>query len=162
MTTEQKARKNTDYSASAENLTNPLELELDLRAIKGLGNQIAELQTKIDSLIPIEMKDLMTSLQVQLNAATQGAKSDIDTYGSYQDLVNGMYAVKQRKVSVSYNPERFKRLYPQFAPAVIIETVDTTKLDGLIKGGLIDAESLKHPNVRIASEKVSYVYIVKV
>ena len=155
-------KKNIDYTLSAVNLTNPLEVELDLRAIKGLTGQLAELQAKMEALIPEDMKDLMTSLQTQLNAATQGTKTDIDTYGSFQNLDEGLYAIKQRKVSVSYDAARFKFLYPQYAPAIIIESVDTAKLKGLIKGGLIKEEDLKHPDVAVAKETESFAYIVKV
>ena len=161
MTTETR-RKNIDYSASAVNLTNSVQLLVDLRAMRGLTDQIAELQAKMDACIPQDLKDLMSSLQTQLNGCSQGVRTDIDTYGSYQDLDSGMYAVKQRKVSVSYDPARFKFLYPQYAPAIIVESVDTAKLKGLIKGGLLKEEDLKHPDVAIAKETESFAYIVKV
>ena len=80
-------------------------------------------------------------------------------YGSYQDLDKGWYAVKQRKVSKSYNAEAFEKTYPQFAPAVIIKTVDTTKLNGLIKGGLLAEDDLV--DVHIIKESESFAYIIK-
>ena len=161
MTTEPK-RKNIDYSASAVNLTNPVQLQVDLRALDGLAKQIEELQAKMDACIPQELITSMDSLQTQRRACEVGLRSDIESYGSFQDLSLGWYAVKQRKVSVSYDAARFKFLYPQYALAVIIESVDTAKLKGLLKGGLLREEDLKHPDVAIAKESESFAYIVKI
>jgi len=151
--------KNTDYSASAVNLKNDINLAIDLQAYHGLSDQIKELQIKIDAAIPQEMKDQLSSWQTQLNACGEAVRTDIEQYGSYQDLDKGWYAVKQRKISKSYNAGLFRTYFPEFAPAVIIEAIDTTKLNGLIKGGLLNEEGLKR--VSILEEKESFSIIIK-
>ena len=151
--------KNIDYSASAVNLKNDINLAIDLQAYHGLSDQIKELLTEIDAAIPQEMKDQLSSWQTQLNACGEAVRTDIEQYGSYQDLDKGWYAVKQRKISKSYNAEKFEAIYPQYSPAVIIKAVDTTKLNGLIKGGLItNDELILHA---ITKETESFAYIIK-
>ncbi len=159
---ETKVRKHIDYSASTVNLCNPLDVQIDIHAYAGLSKHIEEVKAQIDATIPQELKDLLSSLQCQLEACLQAVKTDIDAKGSYQDLVQGWYALKQRKVSVSYDAARFEYLYPQYAPAIIVKAVDTAKLKGLIKGGLLKEEDLKHPDVGIAKETETFVYIIKV
>ncbi len=160
MTTEAKARKNPDYSASAVNLTNSVQVIIDLRALKGLQIQIAELQKKIDDCIPQELKDLMSSLQTQFSACAQGTKSDIDTYGSYQDIEAGMYAVKQRKLSISYDASSFESHYPELAPAVLVKSVNIKAIEGLLKGQLLDKARLEAEGVLKISE--AFAYVIKV
>jgi len=152
-------RKNTDYSASAVKMVNDLNLQIDLTAYHGLSAQIEGLKAKIDAVIPQEMKDQLSSWETQLNACTQAVKADIETYGSYQDLELGWYAVKQRAVSKSYDAKVFKDIYPQFSPAVIVETVNEKALSGLIKGGLITEADLK--TIGVIKESESYRYIIK-
>ena len=150
---------NMDYSKSAVNLTNPVQLQVDLRALAGLTSQIQELQAKMDACIPQELITLMESLQTQRQGCETGLRSDIETYGSYQDITVGDYAVKQRKVSISYDPQVFRAQYPDYAPAVIKETIDSTKLNGLIKGGLLTPEDLEKKGVSSKSE--TFAYIIK-
>jgi hypothetical protein len=156
---EVKTKKNTDYTASAVNLKNNINLAIDMKAFRGLSAQIEELKKKMDEFIPLEMKASLESLECQLNACYAGIKTDIDQYGSYQNVEDGIYAVKQSKKSKSYKAEPFEKTYPQFAPAVIIKAVDTTKLNGLIKGGLLDEARLEADGILTITE--TYAYIIK-
>ena len=150
---------NIDYSKSAVNLTNPRELKDALGAQGERMLDLARLQEKIDACVPSELKVELANLQKEIVAENEGIRGYIDTLGSYQNVEAGMYAVKQRKVSISYDPQVFRAQYPDYAPAVIKETVDGTKLNGLIKGGLLTQEDLEKKGVSTKSE--SFAYIIK-
>ena len=152
-------KKNTDYSASAVNLKNPQEVLVEMVKLKGLYDNLLVLQNQLETYIPKELKDRIEICQKYISEQNAQVRLSVDTFGSYQDLEQGWYAVKQRKVSKSYNAEAFEKTYPQFAPAVIIKAVDTTKLNGLIKGGLIDEPLLKGSG--IIKESESFAYIIK-
>ena len=98
------------------------------------------------------------------NAA--GSNPEFRQYSDHESKQNkavrlpGWYALKQRKVSKSYKPEPFEKAYPQFAPAVIIKAIDTSKLTGLIKGGLVNEAQLEADGVLVCTE--SFAYIIRV
>ena len=152
-------KSNPTYEASAVNLKNNINLEIDLKAYHGLCDKINELGVKINATIPQELKDQLSSYETQLKGCTEAVRADIDIYGSYQDVEKGWYAVKQRVVSKSYDPEAFEKAYPQFAPAIIIKCVDSVKLNGLIKGGLVTEADLKEKAV--IRETESFKVIIK-
>ena len=163
--------KNTDYSASAVKMVNPPEIQSMLETYHLTANRVKELQTKIDALIPQNLKDELNAEVLMMGAEVDSIKDVINQLGSYQDLDKGWYAVKQRKVSKSYNAEAFEKTYPQYAPAIIIKAVDTTKLNGLLKGGLITEQDLRKRmpafaedtvgNDPIMHESESFAYIIK-
>lgn len=150
-------KTNVDYSNSAVNLTNPPQVVESLLAQRERQLRLADLQDKMNACIPNELKVELANLQKEIATENEGIKGYIDTFGSYQDLERGMYAVKQRKVSVSYDPQIFRVQYPAYAPAVIKETVDTAKITGLIKGGLLTPEDLENKGVSMKSESYSYI-----
>lgn len=163
---EVKTRKNTDYSASAVKMCNPGTIGANLASMDMLHNRLIEVQAEINGYIPAELTCEEDSIQKEITRLTGVIKDLVDLEGSYQDLSEGWYAVKQRKVSKSYNVDIFEQKYPQFAPAIIIKAIDTAKLTGLIKGGLINAEDLKKESPggypAVITEKESFVYIIKV
>lgn len=159
-------KKNTDYSASAVKMVNPPEVQSMLETYHLTATRVKELQAKMDALIPQNLKDELTAEVLTMGAEVDSIKDVINQLGSYQDLDKGWYAVKQRKVSVTYNAGIFEELYPAFAPAIIIKAVDTTKLKGLIKGGLITEEELRKPlsskgGASVITESESFAYIIK-
>jgi len=163
MTTEkvETKKKNTDYSASAVNLTNPTELGVGLCALKVCQEQLAVVQAKIEDSIPDELKaqrDLYAKQITDLNADLRKA---VDDLGSYQNLEDGLYAVKQSVKSKSYNAQPFESSYPEFAQAVIIKSIDGDKLKALQKGGLV-ADDARLESLFILSVKESFKYIIKV
>lgn len=159
MTTETKVKRNTNYESSAVNLNNPPEVKELLEGLLAERQVLSIMVENAQCYIPKEIKDQInrqTEKLAELDALVKGA---IELHGSYQDTESGHYALKQRKVSVSYNAERFEYLYPQYSPAIIIKAVDATKLKGLIKGGLLTDEALKAGDV--AKESESFVYIIR-
>jgi hypothetical protein len=152
-------KKNTDYSASAVNLINPPETHTLLEELKRLKVDLLVLNEQVDALIPQELRDRREICQKWISEKESDIKLACDMYGSYQDLDKGWYAVKQRKVSKSYNAGLFRTFFPDFSPAVIIETIDTTKLNGLLKGGLLTEDGLKRSGIQ--EEKEWFAYIIK-
>lgn len=153
-------KKNVDYSNSAVNLVNPDSVKIGLDSILILRDKLIEVQAKINECIPAELTLIENNLKAEMDRQITDLKGYIELDGSYQDLDRGWYAVKQRKVSKSYDAAVFKLAYPLYAPAVIIETMDTVKLGGLIKGGLIKEADLKTNGV--VEEKETFNYIIKV
>ncbi len=155
-------RKNIDYSNSAVNLNNiPLMGEF-LENLREQEKELQELQEKANSYIPVDLLSCIEQNQLAINEYRNFITKQIEPFGSYQDLEQGLYAVKQRKVTKSYDAEAFEKKYPQYAPAIIVKSVDTTKLNGLIKGGLLNETDLKHPDIGVITEKEYYSYIIKV
>ncbi len=159
MVTENK-RKNTDYSNSAVNLNNNDTVrDLIARYISATNNVITT-QEIIDEHIPAQLRLELATFQKDVQALYSELTLAIDTHGSYQDLGRGAYGIKQRKVSKSYNPHLFEEYFPEFAPAIIIKAIDTVKLNGLIKGGLVSEDGLKRAS--ILEEKESFAYVIRV
>jgi hypothetical protein len=150
--------KNIDYSASAVRLTNPPEIKELLDKLKVLQSEIDTKQAVIDSLIPQSLSDEMGNLETEKMGLNHEIKLLIDELGSYQDFDNGRYAIKQRRESISYKPELVKEKLPaNFAGMVIVESVDTRKMEGMVKGGFITPEQAKSCGEVIAT----YAYIIK-
>ena len=152
-------KKNTDYSASAVKMVNSKVVADLMETLHVLRADYDEAIKTRNASIPVELQTKVIETEAAVNGMADTIKSAIEQYGSYQDLDKGWYAVKQRKVSKSYDAPNFKLAYPQYAPAVIIETVDTTKLNGLIKGGLLTEDYLK--TLDIIKESESFAYIIK-
>lgn len=159
-------KQNMDYSNSAVNLTNSTKLDIDLEVLDRYQKEKATIEESIQSLIPQDLKDTLLNTERCIDEITRIIKEGIESSGSYQNLEKGWYAVKQRKVSKSYDAFAFEERYPQFAPAIIIKAVDTAKLTGLIKGGLISEADLKKESPggfpAVITEKESFSYIIKV
>lgn len=161
MTTENKSKRaNPDYSASAVNLINPLEVSVSLTLLKKLQNDLALIEADIKLLLPLELISRRNKLQTKITEQEQGLKIAIETFGSYQDVEAGMYAVKQRKVSLSYDASCFESHYPELSPAVLVKSVNVKSIEGLMKGGLLDKARLESEGVIKVSE--AFVYIIKV
>ena len=160
MTEPKATRKNTDYSASAVKLCNPPEVEGLLLDLQNEQTSVEQLKNQANALIPDELKVKIGQAEFTVAKLSTEIRRVIDKEGSYQDIEVGWYALKQRKVSKSYKAEPFEKNYPQFAPAVIIKAIDTAKLTGLIKGGLINEGQLEADGVLVCTE--SFAYIIKV
>lgn len=146
-----------DYTKSAVNLRNPIEVGNLLVQYRKEEQDIESIQSQIQALIPKELQEKLEELQNYHAETNNAIRKAIDEFGSYQDLETGVYGVKQRKVSKSYNAENFKLCYSQFAPAIIIETIDIPKLSGLIKGNLITEDDLRRKNILKETETFSYI-----
>ncbi len=151
MTTEPKPRANTDYSKSAVNLCNPHEIMDMLAELHRLQTELAILENTAKSLVPNELKERIKVTEQEVAEQRARMPAQIDTFGSYQNQEEGHYALKQRKVSVTYLPEKVKQKIPQFAPAIIEETVNKVKIGGLLKGGLITQFQVDEVSVKTES-----------
>ena len=151
--------KNTDYSASAVKMVNPPETHTLLGELKNLKADLLVLNEQVDALIPQELRDRIEICQKWIIEKEVDIRLAVDMFGSYQDLDKGWYAVKQRKVSKSYDAQKFKSIYPSFTPVVIIEAVNEKALSGLIKGGLLTEDELEVHDIVKKSE--SFAYIIK-
>jgi Holliday junction resolvase-like predicted endonuclease len=154
---EVKNKRNTDYSASAVNLTNTTKLAMAMNIYRNEQADLQKLQEEADSYIPDTLRESIAKKQDIIAHTAQDIRGLIDLHGSYQDVEHGIYAVKQRKLSKSYKAEPFEKTYPQYAPAVIAKAVDVAKLTGLIKGGLLDEARLEADGVLTISETYSYI-----
>ncbi len=148
MTTE-KTKRNPDFGASAVDLSNPPEVKEKLEHRIGLQKTIADLENLLQSYP--EWQQLQDTRQ-GLAALDKDLYILIDKVGGYQDQEKGIYALKQIRVSKSYDPVRFRTLYPQHADAAIIETVNVPVLSGLIKGGLVTEDKLEPCVIRKETE----------
>jgi len=152
-------KKNTDYSASAVNLTNPETVASYLTIYHTDCQSLADLQAQAAACVPPDLQAKIRDYQQSLTNAQQYLRTLIDSDGSYQDIERGIYAVKQRKVSISYNPQILRGKHPAEAALVIEEMVNGTKLAGLIKGGLLDLATLKAEGS--SKETETFTYIIK-
>src|SRR4030042_10859 len=101
MTTE-KTRKNPDYTGSAVNLTNANILREFLLNRQVLVETQKELQVKLEAT---EIYRLIKDSGDVLVDIDKSIKEAIEKEGSFQDVEAGMYAIKQRRESITYKPE---------------------------------------------------------
>jgi hypothetical protein len=151
-----KSKKNADYSASAVMLGDHEPVKIALSLYKGTEVKLEECKKRLEATP--EYKEL-SRIAVQLAEVKVEVREVIDDCGSYQDLENGIYAVKQRRESKTYLAEPFAKNYEKFAPVVIEQAINVKALEGLIKGKLITEDELKDNGVIKVSE--SFVYIIK-
>ncbi|MAH47706.1 hypothetical protein CMI37_17935 [Candidatus Pacearchaeota archaeon] len=139
----------TDYTKSAIDLKNPLEVR-DLLLAYGKAEAEANAAREAHEAAIIDMPTFqaMRRAEASMEAAHANVKTGIEKCGSLQDIPEGLYALKQGRQSVTYNPGMVRETMPQFAEAVIVETVDQAKIHGLVKGGLIDDTTLERIEVR--------------
>lgn len=139
----------TDYSKSALDLKNPLEVR-DLLITYGKAEAEANAAREAFETIMIDMPTFkaMRVAEASMEAAHANVKTGIEKCGSLQDIEEGLYALKQGRQSVSYNPTMVRELLPEFASAIIIEKVNDSKISGLVKGGLISDVTLERIEVR--------------
>ena len=156
MSTESKAKKNTDYSASAVNLCNPSEVALSISRIKVLQMDIDNLDAVLKSYPEYEQ---LLERQQEMAQARKEAEQSKEAHGSYQDIEKGWYGIKQRAVAIRYEVGDFEKNYPQFVPAVIVKAINPDALKGLIKGSLITEEGLR--NSGVIQEKESFRFVIK-
>ena len=153
MSEEVKAKKNLDYSASAVNLTNAVEVKILLDAKARIDNEIRQIQTVMQAYPEWQALQELGEKQIAINAQIRAA---VDQYGSDQDVSAGVYAVKQIRKTVTFIAEKIRQVIPQYAEAVI-DGVNTEKMKGLIKGGLISSEQSNS----CSAIKESFAYIIK-
>ncbi len=138
----------TDYSKSALDLKNPLEVRDLLMAYLKVQAARDIATITLDNLLEKlpEHIALIKTAKI-MDTAYKAVKEAIDRCGSLQDIEEGLYALKQGKVSTSYSVAKVRDLAPDYAKGVIVEEVDARKLNGLHKGGLITDAQLKEMTI---------------
>ena len=152
-------KKNPDFSASAVNLTNPAIVQNYLTIYHADCQSLADLQAQAAACVPLDLQAEIRAYQEILAKDQRNLRTLIDSDGSYQDIEKGIYAIKQRKVSVSYDPHLLRTCHRVEAELVIEETVNRTKIEGLLKAKLLDAIALKAEG--ITRETETFAYIIK-
>ena len=149
-------KANPDYQESAVNLTNPPQVAELLGQLKVATNHRASVKLSLEDQHP-ELFAAIREDDAEIALLESKIKLAIDQFGSWQDTYAGSYGVKQRRVSVTYIPAEVRRIVPNYAQAVIEETVNKVKMGGLLKGKLITQEQAD-----ACSEKTeTYGYIIK-
>ncbi|GAH85494.1 unnamed protein product [marine sediment metagenome] len=150
-------KKAPDYTNSAENLVNPPEVKKLLDMLHLKQETIDRLRTKI----PVQLQNNIAEAEESIQRAKRQLMDAVEEYGSFQDIENNEYAVRYRRMSKSYNVEPFKQFYPKYVSAVVEETINVKALEGLIKGGLISEDNLKHPEVGVITETPQYAFFIR-
>ncbi len=161
MTNEVRKRTNPDYSASVVNLRNPQEVYALLVELYAAQANVSSLDATLRAMPEYEDMKRFEKKVADLIAELKGTAERpgmIDALGSYQDVENGHYALKQRKVSKWYDAKRFKANYPQY-PSAILETMNLPVLEGLIKGGLLTEQDLD--THQVIKREETFAYIIK-
>ena len=151
-------KRNPDYSASAVMLTNPPQVGDLLTKHRRLGNEIEKIQGEIDHSIPQLLLDQRETVRKALSETDKLLRQAIDEFGSYQNVEYGEYALKQKRESLNYKPELVRQYAPsKVASFVLIESVDSKALDGLLKAGQLTLEQAR----QCAEIDIKYAYIIR-
>ena len=153
-------KKKADYTNSAENLCNPGEVMDLLVKLHSEESIKATFEDKLKEQCAELVDGIAKSLEVIAQIQKQ-IKEAVDQFGSYQDLETGEYAVKYRRMSKSYHVEPFLVKYSKYATAVVEQAINVKALEGLIKGGLLNEEDLKHPDIGVITETPTYAYYIR-
>ena len=148
-------KKNPDYSASAVNLCNPLEVGPKLMQYQVYQAKVRTLEANLQAIPEFQELQACQKEIADLNAQLRGM---IDAQGSYQDIEQGFYALKYRRESINYRPELVRQYAPsKVASFVLIESVDSKALDALVKAGQLTPEVAR----QCGEVKESYAYIIR-
>lgn len=102
--------------------------------------------------------EILASAKGQLAEVDARIKQTIDTEGSFQDITNGLYAIKQERKSIKYSPVLVEQYCPEFALAVIDRHVNNEKLLKLASSGLITQDTMRKV---IGDEKITYAFFIE-
>ncbi len=151
-------KANADYSSSAVNLTNPPQIGELLAQLHAEQAELAVLQDEMQKSIPQLLKDKAESVNKDITESDKAIRVAIDMFGSYQDTDKGEYAVKQRKESITYKSELARQyLESKALNMVLIESINTKALEGLVKGGIVTPEQAR----QCGEVKESFAYIIR-
>lgn len=148
-------KKNPDFTATAENLCNPPAVKQLLEGLHGEQERLGKLKGDIPEGI---RKDIEQSEKV-IEDLTKDLKKAIEKSGSFQDIKAGLYAIRYRRIHKEYLAEPFAKQYEKLAPAVIINAVNVSVLEQLIKGGVVAEADLKAKG--IIEEKTTYSFYIR-
>ena len=144
-------KKNPDYTASAVSITNPQEIEILLGQRRAVSGQVGE-RRKIAEQTSL-YKEIKEG-EATLANIDKDLVALIDEKGGYQDTDAGLYALRQRRVSLSYDPEGLRKCIPKWADAVISEVVDPKQVSQLIKSNLIKLAEIEAATIKKETTRV--------
>ena len=153
-------KANPDYTNSAEKLTQSPEVKALLGTLSAANQAVTRFGKEWDEIA--EAHPVYAAYKDAINIAsdaTKVLKASIDTYGGYQDILIGRYALKMISYSTTYLIPKIKEHIKDFADKIIIEAVNEKALKGLVKGELVTKEQLA-----LCSEKKRKAapYVIKV
>lgn len=126
--------KNPDYTKSAVSLTNSPELRDMLMARRNITDHIriveSMLQRTDEWKASKDAADSLADLDKQI-------KETMTRLGGFQDIEQGLYALWQRRVTITYIPKLVRSILPKLADALIEEVVNKKVMDGMLKGGVV-------------------------
>lgn len=153
-------KKAPDYSQSAENLCNPEGVKELLDKLHGEQQNLNVLNARLKATNS-ELMELIFNTEQVIGFCQTEIRKAVEAQGSYQDIEAGDYAVKYRRMHKDYHVEPFKQFYPKYVSAVVEETINVKALEGLIKGGLISEDNLKHPEVGVITEAPQFAFFIR-
>lgn len=143
-----------DFTASAENLSNPDEVGHLLQALHAAQDDAIALHLKLRETAA-ELVEALDSKQLEIAAIELDLKGDakrkivgaIERYGSYQDTERGWYAVRYRQMRKTYHVDKLREHFARFAELCIEEMVNVAALQGQVKGKLLTEDELRRTGV---------------
>lgn len=133
-------KKNPDYTNSAVSITNAAMLE---PLLAGRRMKQSQILSDTEKLQEVPIYKMVQQRQKELAELDLVIKETVDRLGGYQDIAAGLYALFQRRMAVSYEPKAIRQCIMPYAEAVIEEVVNTDKVKGLLKGGLITESEIE-------------------
>lgn len=133
---EQKS-KNPDYTESAVNLNNSPELKDMLLVLRQKRKDIEGLESVLHETAEWKLIEELEAAFFELN---DQIKKTIDRLGGFQSIDEGLYGLRQRRLSLSYIPKLVRTILPKLAEALIEEVVNKKVMDGMLKGGVVSQE----------------------
>ena len=128
--------KNPDYTKSAVSLTNSPELKDMLMARR---QKVEQYEALVNALHETDEWKAMRESDSSIGHLDDLIKEAMTRLGGFQDIKQGLYALWQRRLTISYIPKQVRAVLPKFADAIIEEVVNKKKMEGLVKGGLVTA-----------------------
>lgn len=143
--------KRVSFDKSAVNLCNPLLVGELLRKRESIMSEISRLKGEIEKT---ELHQAFVKEARALMALDNEIEAAIEEHGSYQDVKAGLYGLKRKSVSVTYDPKLLREFVPEYADKVIGEHVDAKRLDKIVHAGLATQEQVAR--AATVTEKFNY------
>lgn len=138
----------TDYSKSAIDLKNPIEVLEALLAWDKAEKQFKACYETFKNITnDLPEKAAIDIAATKVGLCLEDVRVCIKTHGGYQDITEGLYALRQGRKSVGYDVEKVKAEMPKYISAVIEETVDADALKALVKAKKVTEEQVNRCQV---------------
>jgi len=148
-------RKHPDYTASAESITQSPFIKHLLDDLHARENEAAGLQAVLAAYPEYNAMQVATEKAAAIRKQISDA---LPEHGGYQDIEHGVYALRQKAVSVTYPLEKVKAaLPPEIAAKVVVESVDKAKVETLIHDRIITGAQVD----AISESKTTFRNIIK-